>query len=90
MVHDMIPEVLQADLTQPEWQEKHYSILYASRYITISANTAKDLVKFYAHITQDKIDVVYNGVSQEFSRYPYLFGYLKILPNKRSTVDVFV
>ncbi|MFN9673139.1 MAG: glycosyltransferase family 4 protein [Microcystis sp.] len=68
MVHDMIPEVLQADLNQPEWQEKHYAILYASRYITISANTARDLVEFYHHITQDKIDVVYNGVSQEFSR----------------------
>jgi len=23
MVHDMIPEVLEADLNQPEWQEKH-------------------------------------------------------------------
>ena len=68
MVHDMIPEVLQADLNQPEWQEKHYAILYASRYITISANTARDLVEFYPHITQDKIDVVYNGVSQEFSQ----------------------
>jgi hypothetical protein len=51
MVHDMIPEVLQADLNQPEWQEKHYAILYASRYITISANTARDLVEFYPHIT---------------------------------------
>jgi hypothetical protein len=68
MVHDMIPEVLQADLNQPEWQEKHYAILYASRYITISANTARDLVEFYHHITQDKIDVVYNKVSQEFSQ----------------------
>jgi glycosyltransferase involved in cell wall biosynthesis len=68
MVHDMIPEVLEADLNQPEWQEKRYAILYASRYITISANTARDLVEFYPHITQDKIDVVYNGVSQEFSR----------------------
>jgi glycosyltransferase involved in cell wall biosynthesis len=67
MVHDMIPEFLEADLNQPEWQEKHYSILYASHYITISANTARDLVKFYPQITSDKIDIVYNGVGQEFS-----------------------
>ncbi|WP_421654461.1 glycosyltransferase family 4 protein [Leptothermofonsia sp. ETS-13] len=63
MVHDMIPEALGADLAVPEWQEKHYCIKQASAYITISHNTARDLVRFFPEIASRPITVAHPGVS---------------------------
>ncbi|MEB3311335.1 MAG: glycosyltransferase [Snowella sp.] len=68
MVHDMIPEVIGLDLTELCWQEKHYSILHAAKYIAVSHNTAKDLIRFYPHITKNLIYVINNGIDQGF--YP--------------------
>ncbi|MGB3192154.1 MAG: class I SAM-dependent methyltransferase, partial [Limnoraphis sp.] len=45
MAYDMIPEVLGADFNEPMWREKHHAIRHASGYISISENTASDLVK---------------------------------------------
>ncbi len=67
LVYDMIPEVLGDDLRAPEWQEKHHAINYASAYISISQNTANDLVKFFPTIKLDSIQVAYCGVSHKFS-----------------------
>ncbi len=64
MVHDMIPEVIGLDLQELCWQEKYYSILCANRYICVSQNTANDLLKFYPHIDQSLINIIYNGVDQ--------------------------
>jgi len=66
MIYDMVPEVIALDLTEDCWQEKHYAILSAQRYITISQNTAADLIYFYPHLKLDQIDVVHLGVDSIF------------------------
>lgn len=67
MAYDMIPEVLQANLNEPMWKEKHYAIRHASGYISISENTARDLTKFFPEITLDSVTVAYCGVDSLFS-----------------------
>ncbi|MGD2180385.1 glycosyltransferase family 4 protein [Lusitaniella coriacea] len=67
MAYDMIPEVLGADFTQPMWREKHYGIQHASAYITISENTAYDLVKCFPDISSDSVRVAHCGVNRIFS-----------------------
>jgi len=68
-VHDLIP-VLFPDLVTPvyAWQSK--SLLprilnKTDRIITVSENTKQDIIKRY-QITPDKIDTIYNGVSDHF------------------------
>ena len=63
LVYDMIPEMLKADLNHPMWIEKGHSIEAASSYICISANTAKDLLRFYPKISPDTVSVSHTGVS---------------------------
>ncbi|HEY9617287.1 MAG TPA: glycosyltransferase family 1 protein [Microcoleaceae cyanobacterium] len=67
LVHDMIPEAMGADLTYADWREKHHCIAAASAYITVSQNTAKDLLKFFPNITSELVTVAYNGIIPEFS-----------------------
>ncbi len=67
MGYDMIPEVLGFDLTLPMWQEKRRSIEHASAYLTISAHTAKDLVKVFPDINSDLVTVAHCGVQSVFS-----------------------
>lgn len=62
MAYDMIPEVIGKELDHPMWKEKRYAINHASAYITISENTAKDLVKKYPEQTAGKpITIAYCG-----------------------------
>ncbi|BAY19103.1 group 1 glycosyl transferase [Anabaenopsis circularis NIES-21] len=69
MGYDMIPEVLgYGNMNDSGWREKHYGILHASKYITISQNTASDLVKFYPEISPDSVTVAYCGLDKNF--YP--------------------
>lgn len=65
--YDMIPEVLGWDLNHPMWQEKHEGIRYASGYITISQNTANDLVRFFPNISPESVTVAHCGVQNIFS-----------------------
>ncbi|MEY3870716.1 MAG: hypothetical protein RLZZ338_4610 [Cyanobacteriota bacterium] len=67
MVHDMIPERMGANLNNPMWQQKHQAIRHASAYITVSQNTARDLVKFFPHISLDSVTIAPNGVNSIFS-----------------------
>ncbi|MBE9096150.1 glycosyltransferase family 4 protein [Tychonema sp. LEGE 07203] len=67
MAYDMIPEVLGANFDEPMWQEKHRGIRHASSYISISQNTACDLVKFFPHIPSNLITVAHCGVANNFS-----------------------
>jgi glycosyltransferase involved in cell wall biosynthesis len=67
MAYDMIPEVIEANLQEPMWQEKHHGIIHACRYISISQSTANDLVKFYPQIDPDSIEIAYCGIPSEFS-----------------------
>jgi glycosyltransferase involved in cell wall biosynthesis len=66
LAHDLIPEVLGMDLNAVEWQEKHMAILHASKYITVSLNTARDLSKFFPPISLEEITVASPGVSEDF------------------------
>jgi glycosyltransferase involved in cell wall biosynthesis/predicted O-methyltransferase YrrM len=67
MVHDMIPELAGWDPDHPNWRGKHHAIQYASAYIAVSDNTARDLVKFFPDISTESITVAHNGVNSTFS-----------------------
>jgi len=68
MVHDMIPELFQFDLTQRAWMEKDTAICFAQRYMCNSENTRKDLLSFYPEIAPTKIVVEYCGVDESLFR----------------------
>lgn len=67
MAYDMIPEVLGANFNEPMWQEKHYGIRHASAYISISENTARDLIEFFPDISSELVTVAHCGISSIFS-----------------------
>ncbi|TAE66298.1 MAG: glycosyltransferase family 1 protein [Oscillatoriales cyanobacterium] len=67
MAYDMIPEVLGANFDEPMWREKHRGIRHASAYISISENTACDLVKFFPQIHSNLVTVAHCGVANNFS-----------------------
>ena len=67
MAYDMIPEILGANFNEPMWREKHQAIAHASAYISISENTANDLVKCFPDI-DSKVTVAHCGISSDF--YP--------------------
>jgi glycosyltransferase involved in cell wall biosynthesis/predicted O-methyltransferase YrrM len=66
MAYDMIPEVF-TFFDKPEWREKHIGIQHASSYITISENTAQDLVKYFPAITANQIQIAHCGIKDIFS-----------------------
>lgn len=68
MAYDLIPEVMEANLDEPCWQEKHYGISHAIHYLSISENTKQDLIKFYPHIPERKVTVAHCGLKPVF--YP--------------------
>ena len=67
MAYDMIPEVLGGNLNEPMWIEKHNAIKYASAFISISENTARDLSTFFPNISLESITVAHCGVDPLFS-----------------------
>lgn len=66
MAYDMIPEVIGSDLSRPGWKEKHYGIMHASSYITISESTARDLLKFFPGISPEHVTVAHCGIKPVF------------------------
>lgn len=67
MAYDMIPEILGGNLNDTMWQEKHFAIRQASAYITISRNTANDLIKFFPDISAKSVTVAHCGVNSILS-----------------------
>ena len=67
MAYDMIPEVMGANLNSPMWREKQYGIKHATAYITISENTARDLLKCFPDIPSDTVTVAPCGIQPVFS-----------------------
>lgn len=65
MAHDMIPELFGWNLNHPMWREKHYGIQHASSYITVSENTARDLVKCFPEISPSSVVVAKNGINHQ-------------------------
>jgi glycosyltransferase involved in cell wall biosynthesis len=68
MVHDMIPELFQFDLTQRAWMEKDTAICFAQRYLCNSENTRNDLLSFYPEIAPANTVVEYCGVDESLFR----------------------
>ena len=66
MAYDMIPEVLKADLSRPDWREKKHCISRASRFVAISRSTARDLRSFHPAISPGSITVAHVGVDPLF------------------------
>jgi len=66
MVYDMIPEVLNADLSVPDWREKAHCIGRAARFVTISHSTARDLRSFHPAVPAGSITVAHVGVDPVF------------------------
>jgi glycosyltransferase involved in cell wall biosynthesis/SAM-dependent methyltransferase len=68
MGYDMIPELTGHEQNNPQWREKHYAIQNASAYLTISENTARDLMGYFTHISPNLVTVAHCGISSQF--YP--------------------
>lgn len=66
MVHDMIPEVLNASPDEPAWREKAHCISRASRFVAVSRSTARDLRRIHPGLPQGCITVAHNGVDPLF------------------------
>ena len=86
LAHDMIPELMGANLNHPMWREKHYGIQHATAYISVSENTARDLVKFFRDIPLESVTVAQNGVdhkifspaiSEEIAQFKTKYGISK-------------
>ncbi len=67
MIHDLIPEILQWDMTQPMWLGKINAINHASGYICVSNNTANDLNKIYPN-SLGKTFTAHCGVLSQFKK----------------------
>ena len=68
MVHDMIPELFNFDMSQKAWMEKITAICYAQRYLCVSENTRNDLLAIYPEIRPDLVITAYNGVDHSVFR----------------------
>ena len=62
MVHDMIPELFNFDLSHRDWMEKMTAICYAQCYLCVSDNTRNDLLALYPEIPPNLVFTAYNGV----------------------------
>ena len=72
MVHDMLPELLLGEqrLLEPRWQEKGVAIENAAAYVTVSENTARDLVRWHPESILKPIHIMHNGVATSFRPAP--------------------
>ncbi|TNB48473.1 glycosyltransferase family 4 protein [Martelella lutilitoris] len=65
IVHDMIPEVFDFDLSQRGWQEKETAICFAQYYLCVSNNTRRDLLRLYPEISPERVSVAHCGVDSD-------------------------
>ena len=65
MVYDMIPEVMEFDLSARAWKEKQLTLSYATFFACISANTRHDLLHFYPEIPPSRAVVAHCGVDRK-------------------------
>ena len=67
MVYDMIPEVLNWDMSHPMWIGKIKAIEHASHYVCISRNTLNDLENLYTNSKYNST-IAYCGLSNDFNK----------------------
>ena len=65
LVHDMIPEKFGFDMSIRGWREKDITIRHASGFLTVSHNSAKDLLELYPEIPANSVTVSNCGVDSE-------------------------
>ncbi len=61
LIHDMIPELFDWDLSDPMWRQKHKAIESATCIVAVSQNTARDLLRL---MVKESV-VAYPGVDTE-------------------------
>ncbi|MCA2690960.1 MULTISPECIES: glycosyltransferase [unclassified Microcystis] len=66
LAYDMVPEVIEANLKEPMWREKHLGIRHACQYLAISQNTADDLIRFFPEILSESVNVAHCGIDRDF------------------------
>lgn len=75
-VHDFIYEQRKMSLKEKlRVNLNYYAIRNSQAIVCVSENTKKDLLKFVSDINPEKVSVIYNGVSEEYSKLnepPYL------------------
>jgi len=88
-VHDFTYEYYNKGLKKwiHQWQ-KYNAIRRADYIICVSNNTKKDLLKFLPDVNEHRIEVVYNGVSEEYGALPKHL--LRKLPYCNSKYILFV
>jgi glycosyltransferase involved in cell wall biosynthesis len=64
--HDMIPEVMGFDLSEPMWVEKSRAIAHASAHIMVSKNSALDLERLVPKVRPRSTIVAHCGVDPIF------------------------
>ena len=65
MLYDMIPERFGFDMTLRGWREKDMAIRHACGFLSISHNTARDLLEFYPEIPANSVKVAHCGVDDK-------------------------
>lgn len=68
--------------------QKHRAIRNSDYIICISENTKKDLLKFLPDVPETKIDIIYNGVSEDYFLISKLDN--NLLPFDRNSYIIFV
>lgn len=88
-VHDFTYEYFRSGIAKKLHCWQKYQAIRHSRYIVcISDNTKRDLLRFLPDIDEDRIRVIYNGVSEEY--YPLASNQSENLPFEDGTYVVFV
>ncbi|MFZ1987176.1 MAG: glycosyltransferase, partial [Desulfatitalea sp.] len=70
LVHDLIPELTGADLTQPEWRSKQRAIETGDLFAAVSECTRNDLHRIYPHTHRHLQAITGNGTSATFVPQP--------------------
>jgi tetratricopeptide (TPR) repeat protein/glycosyltransferase involved in cell wall biosynthesis len=66
MIHDMIPEILGHDLSNPEWVAKRRVIETADAFLCVSHTTRNDLIECYPQVAKRPVGVAYNALDDCF------------------------
>lgn len=88
-VHDFTYELYNSGIRKSihAWQKKK-AVMKSDFIICISENTKRDLMRFYPQIKEDRIKVIYNGVSEDY--YLTDKSCKGIIPYERQEYAVFV
>jgi glycosyltransferase involved in cell wall biosynthesis len=65
-LHDMIPENMGWNLSDPEWQMKHRHVRQARAIISVSESSKRDLMRFFPEIPAERVIVAHNAASAVF------------------------